>query len=1633
METGPGPRFTPDGSPSRSHRFSALVTEETSKSQGVLPPAIHELPSTKYATVTRDSVAKISSITPKPALNKELPTISQPMPGRSSIGMGGLPVTGQLFPPMRQEPEPRRDNNTRAPNPKPVNKRFKSSHSKQGVSGLPISNPILDENSLQNPLRKIATMDLETAAKQEELRRAQHPQPLKSHSVLLSNSALPSSILPVRKPVQKSGISGASVVPAVKLQPIMESEGTASTTSAQPSPGIDDMRRRSPRQPLHLAFEPMIHPPPAPLKTPRTMSSSMTLPSTRAQAKPDTWDLLSVPHSTTASPILESPVPTTSRSKSRLTTSPVARSINAVPVSAVPVSSRPTSTGRHSRTRSLSNPQKPRSGDIIFTDPRTPPPIPKRCDEMKAIEEAGTENTESTRGSPPPPYKTDASKTPMEKPLTNRALSVQPYRLTAAGIVSPVRTEARLSLFPAVPSSRTTAVGLARGPAPGLPRTPSPPRTTNKAVSQNEHSKVQQQTIMLLKEIEYSQPIDVNEIVEQYLGKKPLSSPSTIVQESVLNRPRPVPRTPETGCIFQFFKRDEPLDRKTHRRALSCSSVQTRKSLLHETTASSDELPTLPPVPRYDPNAMRPFLNQTKSMTFEEKMLMFFPGSPSNISGSVKVSRPRSSSLFDMTSEDKAGLARSYFKGDEMDRRTNRSSATTVRTHSLFNVSERHMSTRHVSKISTKAMHHPNEGSAHPLAQAEKLAQSPRQSKRQSSPVLLDTGLETPSTARSTEGHMADRKSVESVANTIVPSASTDKVDSPVLDATVLQHITSDEAEILDENSSNGDQSHYIVPVILDQSTHVPQNEAVDTWHRRVGDMCPTFSERKGSSKPRKVFPPAPLALGKAGTGPRFVAAEPSPLESPTHALELINAQLKKLEESDQQSAINEQQRMTLLANLEMEMSMQESQWQLMRRNTIRDSLSTTTTSPLKEFVPENMGIPAISTVERHSLRSILAETRKSRQPVDSSLKIDSRNRRSMLSNAGSRISYLTVSHSTSQLGSPTPPDTDESDFEDQMEVPLMLNQVVMDMPSPPSLWRVTVPSPVVIANCPNLWSPTLKRAFDSSFRPYIASLAPTTRKSSRQPREQPKIESSKLWAPAQNKPKRFAEGLWAPTPKHGLESAPASKSKTLSRKPSRKSKRITILPDILESPLPLPDKRGTLGIFQFPWGETSDMASVPAPIFTSAIPGTMTSGRTSIDPFFSGYQQQYFPMTNGQATSYFDEIDEDEDAGDNFSDFDSEDDDFDESTLWEIASLLQSSEVPTRDSLLPGEWLNGHRGSGESFNLDSHSSVKSPTQLYEEIVPLVLDVSNHSAAIFRSAGSLWVKPSRSASYDKGLGLSQPTSWASYATPYFRHSRALTKHKKLSTVESVTGSLWFKPQVKEMNSSSLLWSLDNEKSSNSHPLWEPLPAVVSTTEKRVVSSGLWTNQPTSQQESLSRPLESTGTTLRKRPFPETPVPQVTSSNLWKHLRTERNAPHSWIHAGTWKSNKLVPRTRNYQGRFSATPANWAAALADAQKAGHPTKATPSLWFRTNHQASPPHNTAKPSLWVGSPRRASAESTGMDTGLQTSTTLPRPRRLNSFASEYTKTSPDFTGQGLWSRVEAASRLSRMGQRTDWIIR
>ncbi|RSL56471.1 hypothetical protein CEP53_006792 [Fusarium sp. AF-6] len=417
---------------------------------------------------------------------------------------------------------------------------------------------------------------------------------------------------------------------------------------------------------------------------------------------------------------------------------------------------------------------------------------------------------------------------------------------------------------------------------------------------------------------------------------------------------------------------------------------------------------------------------------------------------------------------------------------------------------------------------------------------------------------------------------------------------------------------------------------------------------RQVGEAQPTFSDRGRSVKLHRSPPPAPLLLRNSR-----MQAEPSP--DSEDELEMALARSGNYVNPAELAGAfpTGDERATLLANLELELNEQENQWQAIRHTMLRDSQST-------------MSVGSPRRDSRHG-----QPFRRTQLEADNDLQ-------SLLSQTGFRSKL--ASSSFPGLSSPTPPDT-ESEHEYDEEAEALVGQMENDAKAAKALWRPITPV-AAAPTAPSLWTPASKAA------DMAPEEIPDTIRREKRYLEPLTIESNRLWS-ASRSPKGQAahQGLWGAEKTQVVEvkvqhSAPP-------RQPPRRIKRVTLLPDILENPEPLPDRRGTLGIFQFPWGERSDRATMPAMptrgmsgLTIGAMPGTMAS-RGSQSHMMQRSVEVDVQVEVDTTTEVMESMDDyereefsdSETYDDSSSYYDSDEDGFDETTLWEIVSLLEPAE----------------------------------------------------------------------------------------------------------------------------------------------------------------------------------------------------------------------------------------------------------------------------------------------------------------------------------------------------------------------
>ncbi|KAK3292601.1 uncharacterized protein B0H64DRAFT_232308 [Chaetomium fimeti] len=1146
---------------------------------------------------------------------------------------------------------------------------------------------------------------------------------------------------------------------------------------------------------------------------------------------------------------------------------------------------------------------------------------------------------------------------------------------------SNIRPSRMLPPSPTTPPPEPTKTPLQRRPTIGLP---SNPRARGLAVTEEPGS--QHRTILFVNNIEYNDPAMVQAIIKT--AGHPSTKPAPVAEtpgtsRSVVNRPRPIPRKPA----------DSPAESSpalSHRRTKSGGSVMGRKSLLAPSPGSPTTLPPLPVLPRSATVGARPHPNNTKSMTFQEKVTLLFPSPPSSNAikrrSSLPDVPPIPASYWDIDSSPSEPYGRQH---------SNRTTQASTRTESVLEVDE-------ISRNPKKTRVNAGEaGSSWLRALGDEDGGDPSNNprvkeasgKRGSSPVLPGVPARASAWTETTYDRSEDDGTNWSSINTPEVAIGVPVMQRLGLPSSVRMPGRQDMRG--SELSFADNRSRETLPIMLDTSTvqqfdrQSPMVSEVDavvspvlpTWHRRVGDVCPTFSDRAKKVKARKMPPPAPLPLHTLSTKKILaVQVEPSPLESPGQAIQQIQAQLKKLDELEQPTPESASRRIALLEDLEREMGQQEEHWEEIKHDIGRDSLSSMqTTSPTAQDSRHASVASTINMAREPTRKSIGAERRASRlahmqnaipivpePPVRNSVSPQMSKWQKRLTEAqmdymdarllrASNVNFLQLTRA--QLASPTPPDSDDS------EVPPLPSFDEGAMVGQPS----EAPQESAL-----LWTPASKDAAPTSFlwaatskpSPEIDAPLPalSVRPAQRKEWAPLQIKSAQLWRKPYNTANRATSGLWRPLwasaapPAEPLarvpsKSEPASQKapRPVTQRPPRRNKRVTLLPDILESPKPLPDKRGTLGIFQFPWGEKSDTARVqPRPSVYMAMPGTMSSGTPSIG--MAG--RSIRPESDEYSSSFFDDYDDEDDIMGMDSDEDG-DDGFDETTLWEIASLLKTDEVPSRNSLLPppsepvvDDYLDELPSDDEGQSiviglaepLEALAEQQRDSATLESSALLMLEDAIESKTAPKQAIRIGLPANPKASLNSRAALVAPQ-----ATPEPEMSRMPrhTAEVQKATIVQKKGSvgLWHPPsQADTPSAPGGLFVFEARRSDGRGTSEEPAAMHMSRKSRpaeqksleRLASTDLWTSADARKKSErnwiLGAKTKHRGSRLQR---------QQTTPEDWK-------AALSKAIAASYPSRKKLNRI--------TTPAQWEAALQEAIAASYPSRkklnrtiSTPRVW------------------------------------------------------------------------------------------
>ncbi|ROV96606.1 hypothetical protein VPNG_09026 [Cytospora leucostoma] len=1553
----------------------------------ITPSRPGEYPPSRYEDLkTQQMTSSTAFVQPRevPLPGQGLLNMPGPMGGQD---VGGVPIQGQLFPPMRSSTAPAITIKGR---PQEKSKSFFKARGKSEraitVGKLAISNPVLLEGGA-NPLDKVATVDLKTAARQEMERRARAANPHLSTYRYQDTMAVSSRAEGIEwttaSTTSREAVAGTPE-PALSKD---ETLAIGSATGSQLSPSGEDIRRRSPRH-----------------------------------------------------------APSTSR--------------------------------------------EPAQSEVVSTQIR----IPTRPIQSGSI----------SRGLPQNQYGIDNTNIPRSPSLS--------------------------------PSSKTSTTEPAKLPLPGRPTNglPGNPRAPSVRRPPGNSEKSRQETIMFVNEIVYDDPSSVANAIDgaKEQGPKPLAQApikmatpttppvSTNFPEtssspvSVVNRPRPVPRRSNTLGMDAYFP--------GHRRTKSAGVLGQRRYMLQSHLGSPTPVPPLPLPPQSPIRAARPKPNDTKSMTYDEKMVLLFP----RTEGTAGKRRRSSVPTLPKTPMSFMGNSPTPTANDERDTTLwSSKEATPVQTRSLFEEQE------------PEQAPHPQVAMGIPDRQLSGVAYHTIVDVTNRQPMLPGSPKETrPSEEITKEGKRACRSS-----SPVLPPRMSIMSATTMDDATVDWDINNSPAPVhqvglevhKDRATQYGSSGLRAISAMTNQSGEIgimldtsvardiapefqqatpvevdsPATDAMSRyssgqWHRRIGDETLRFSSRSGRS--RRSTPPAQLVFSDRPKPAKQAilgqAVETSPLPSPELSLQMIQAQLKKYEQPFRDSTESPGQgRLALLHDLEQEMGQQETRWATMQQDlhATRDSLSTLDFMSAVGSRRTSRNVLAVESIlaepdyqfgssyplSSADIRADRSESRRERMESSSSsgsssldmtrgsraniwqrrLKEAQEEYLEYAKELPSKRSTNLFSVSKADLGSPTPPDSDGYETEDETwrDIPALLETQAKQRAAAKLLWT----APQAPENRTGmLWVKPEKphKQQNPSQRPPLPSLS--VRPARRKDNTTMFIDSTDLWKKPTPNAASSTSGLWrspfelqgltesakppptpeAQAPTHYNPSIQGSRTTTgarpLTQRPPRRSKRITTLPDILEDPQPLPDKRGTLGIYQFPWGERSDVAYVqPRPQMFMPMPGTMSTQGFAVPPVLGSNTDQreldefsMFPPP-ASAAAYTETDQNTEEAQDyeesvarqNILVSMEEPDGLQEmpspmppsrslkrtqSTLWQVTRDTEEALTRNGDGLSqPEDWLVydemeeekvGPRVSAQPTLIESdnlwmppppetdgsrspmwapqkipESSTPASRKIFNEVETLlpVGEVSPEESATPKvvSPMAVWEAPTwkleqQPRKGDHGVGLPQPQDWESY-NDTSSTIRTKPRLSEPSVIESV--HLWRSPsneqtgpkhwlQSLRVTATSGLWQFEKSHSKGDHGIGLPQPHDWDS-YKTVKTSG------------------------RAKPRLSEPA-AITSMSLWDDRGpSETPGPRNWLQSsrasttstGLWHSERQQYRGEHGVGLPHPPPQVWERYdISEATIRAKPRRSQPAAVQSMNlWQPSRPSARSEPKHWLLQPGKMAIPS------------------------------------------------------------
>ncbi|KXJ96740.1 hypothetical protein Micbo1qcDRAFT_229562 [Microdochium bolleyi] len=1205
---------------------------------------------------------------------------------------------------------------------------------------------------------------------------------------------------------------------------------------------------------------------------------------------------------------------------------------------------------------------------VLSPEPTDVPPVPKKHLDIES-------NAASTSMQLSPGVEAMRRRSPRH--LQNRPVTLAAPPTTASRTLVP-------DVAPPVPFKFSTTPSLHAKGLPMNPRAMSRPAPVPRMQTDNSPA------VMLVSDIVYKDP----ETVRTVLHKKAKSTPNFNKSAgSIVHRPRPIPRNKEDR---QVFPAEASLGRG-HRRSMSAGSIVTSKSILYVDPGNPRLLPPLPETPK-SADTVRLSANVISNDSQRTSRRSVEPTRPSS-------AQERDAMVEDLRrAQDRLRHIQQQASKSGAESKSGRLSAATtkdsVRTMSIFGFednTQQQESTEDeyvtLGPATAKDLAHEDDSWRRKTQSDGRSSVTTHRSQRRSSPVIPDfdqlafsPSESVPPTATTTWNMSAAVQMPVSKHQAHSTYIVRDKPASPVCPTSDDNPCVGEITVMLDDAPVNSASTIILTskpqieselgektPVQL-ESSHLG-NVMPARFHRQLGDECPCFSTRKSALFKKRVPPPPPLPLSMRTRPVIIQTAEPSPVESPEETIRMIQQQLDNLDRPQAATEDNAEQGIALLADLEAEMGLQENRWQDMHNNLDRGSISTYASSPdLRSYPPSSVARSSIRD-SQGSVYGAFLQPGRAQMPVrpsnlSNSLEYLSGSNKERLSQAewymqhsaklSARSNGTTFTKITmADIGSPSPPDTNESDFEielgEEFEVeldsPLSLENFPMVPESWAKLWRPREQVVEVVSR--QLWVAPVEVPQTPD---YFADLAdiPVFVRTRRSFDEPLFISSCRLWAkPAAMKITR--PGLWQKAEPLVVRSQSSQARarpppRPLTVRPPRRPKRISQLADILESPKPLPNKRDTLGFFQFPWGEKSEHPVVfQRPGRLTAMPGTMSTGTSPLNAILEARAAQLAAQERAMQA-----LADQQQASDATSPSARSDDEFDENTLWEIASLLRADQIPSRESLFPS--LDGYEDEDDDFDMSAYEAemldeedVDDETETDEseddELPSFFEIVSRSPVSVVSSVHSpTGLEPEPSLLWDNtgvkknmdGFGLEQPSAvqWSAYTQdlsdrPVFRHL-----NEAASKIES--GSLWqgsSKSQGKTAGDSSLLWTTPASAAAVT-----TIAATVLAPMAAASAASLWTTSGTPVPEchlGLSQPQKAEW---------ESYMDEDSKRPVFRHLLNEQ---HASIESQTlWSSPQIkaqmLDKKPSLWSRATNTPAPAQVSLWAVSKKSETVKRRPTL-------------------------------------------------------------------------------------------